>query len=459
MSKFKKIISISLFAGFAGFAAYVNNQALADGDLKSEVPLNSHGAVDVNAHVPLEVQIPMAPKDQINPVPKSLASKFSNDLPAQPNLNVKSYLLTAANSNQIIASYNSYKRVPPASLAKLMLIYIVEQHLASGDLKLDQKIRVPKVAWATGGSRMFLKPGSYVSVKELINGTLVASGNDAAVTLAVHIAGTQDSFVHLMNSEAKKLGMNNTRYATVMGLPAPNEYTCAYDLSLLARSIMLNYPQYFPWFKQKWITHNDIKQPNYNKLLFIYPDATGMKTGSTSYAGYSLVGTAKEDGNPMPLIAVVLGADNRMASANGAKALLKYGFHFFKSKLFYSDKKLIKQVPLYLGKKDLISVGVTKPIWVSYPKDLKDKVQAQLKVDKNLKAPIKKGQVLGKVIFSVKNSVDSEAGDSDGYMNSKNNKKKHDDILLKSVPVVSMEDINLGGLFKRTKDHVKLWWS
>ena len=364
LKKIKKILYFSVLV-------FLNNNLIANIDLnykssystapeltedKMGVPLNSYGAVDVNAHVPLKIQVPKAPKNQVNPVPTSLVEKFPTNLPAKPNLNVSSYLLLEPQSEQIFAEYNSYKRVPPASLAKLMLIYIVEKNLASGELKLEQKLRVPKVAWATGGSRMFLKPGSMVSVKDLLEGVIVSSGNDAAVTLAVNIAGTQDSFVHLMNNEAKKLGMNNTRYATVMGLPAPNEYTCAYDLGLLAKSVMIKYPQFFPWFKQKWIKYGGIKQSNYNKLLFIYPDATGMKTGSTSYAGYSLVGSAKQKNNNMPLIAVVLGADNRMASATGAQALLKYGFHFFKNKMFYSAKVPIKNIPIYMGNKNEIPV-------------------------------------------------------------------------------------------------------
>ncbi len=448
--KIKLILLAGVFLSCGLFAE--DRVAHTDG-----VPLNLYGAVDVNAHVPLESQVPIAPEDQVNPVPESLSSIFSEDLPSQPNLSVKSYALAAAKSGQLLANFNAYKRVPPASIAKLMLLYIVEQRLASGDLKLDQKIRVPKVAWATGGSRMFLKPGSYVSVKELIEGIAVASGNDAAVTLATHIAGTQDAFVHLMNNEAEKLGMDNTHYATVMGLPAPNEYTCAYDLFKLARAVMLDYPQYFHWFSQKWFTYNDIKQPNYNKLLFLYPDATGMKTGSTSYAGYSLVGSASQKDNPMPLIAVVLGADNRMASATGAEALLKYGFHFFKSKEFYKSGEVIKKADVYLGESDQVSVVVKDSVWVTYPKDLKDKIRAQLKLHKTLKAPIKAGDNLGEVVFYIDKS--SKSSDDKADSSGDTDKKSENKIILKKAAVIALNDVAQGGFFKRMKDHVRLFWA
>jgi serine-type D-Ala-D-Ala carboxypeptidase (penicillin-binding protein 5/6) len=449
--KIKLVLLAGVFLGSGVFSE--DRVAHTDG-----VPLNSYGAVDVNAHVPLEVQVPNAPDDQVNPVPETLSSVFSEDLPAQPNLSVKSYALAAAKSGQLLANFNAYKRVPPASIAKLMLLYIVEQSLESGDLKIDQKIKVPKVAWATGGSRMFLKPGSYVSVKDLISGVAVASGNDAAVTLATHIAGTQDAFVHLMNNEAEKLGMNNTRYATVMGLPAPNEYTCAYDLFKLARAVMLDYPQYFHWFSQKWFTYNDIKQPNYNKLLFLYPDATGMKTGSTSYAGYSLVSSASQKDNPMPLIAIVLGADNRMASATGAEALLKYGFHFFKSKEFYKSSEVIKKADVYLGESDQVSVVVKDSVWVTYPKELKDKIRAQLKLHKTLKAPIKAGDKLGEVVFYIDKSSDDKAADR-ADSSGDTDKKSEDKIILKIAPVIALNDVAQGGFFKRMKDHVRLFWA
>ena len=486
MFKSKKILNILVCVSVSTFFANnllasdildsssSNKVTEADPAIKkasSEVPLNSYGAVDVNAHVPLDVQVPKAPANQVNPVPKSLVDKFPSQLPAKPNFKVNSYLLLDPHSGQVFADYNSYKRVPPASLAKLMLIYIVEQHLVSGDLKLDQKLRVPEVAWATGGSRMFLKQGSMVSVQDLLEGIIVSSGNDAAVTFAVNIAGTQESFVHLMNNEARKLGMKNTRYATVMGLPAPNEYTCAYDLSLLAKSVMIDYPDYFPLFKQKWIKYGGIKQPNYNKLLFIYPDATGMKTGSTSYAGYSLIGSAKEKDNDMPLIAVVLGADNRMASATGAQALLKYGFHFFKAKVFYSANDTVKNIPVYFGDKDNIAVGVKNDIWVSYPKELKDKVKARLQVPDNLQAPIHKGQVIGKLVFYVDsssssssshNSASASASDSDSDMSLPNQgqgDQKSNKIILKTSPVFALENISKGSLFKRIKDKIRLWWA
>ena len=464
--------------GFAGLSiassSGANFGANFGADSIAKVPLNKYGAVDVNAHVPIEVQIPPAPADQVNPMPASLVNKFSALLPSQPNLGVRSYLLMDANSGQVIAEKDAYTRQPPASIAKLMLLYIIEQQLASGDLKLDQQIRVPRVAWATGGSRMFLKEHSYVKVSDLIQGIVVASGNDAAVTLAMHIAGTQNAFVHMMNMEAQKLGMKNTHYATVMGLPAPNEYTCAYDLGLLGRAVALDYPQYFSWFGQKMFVYKDIKQPNYNKLLFIYPNATGMKTGSTSYAGYSLVGSAEkvnlDTKKPMRLIAVVLGAKNRMDSATGAKALLQYGFHFFKTKEFFAHKLILKKVRVYSGEQDDLKVGLNEPVVITYPEDLKHKLRATLVMNKTIKAPIHKGKKVGELIFFI-NQDQNQDQDQDQDQDQKQNKSytqvntknimasQVSGVIIYKAPVFAQHGILKGGFFKRFIDSIKLKFS
>ncbi len=365
------------------------------------VPLNKYGAVNVNAKVPYEAQVPPAPADFQAPALNPLVLQWPGVIPTQPDLNVEAYLLMDANSGNILAEYNGNKRLPPASITKLMLVYIAEQQLASGTLHLTDKVNVPQVAWATGGSRMFLKPGSLVTIDQLINGILVDSGNDAAVTLATDIAGSQSSMTDMMNSQAQKLGMTNSHFSTVMGLPAPNLYSSARDLAVLARTMILQFPQNQPWFARKSYTYDNIKQYNFNKLLFIYSYADGMKTGSTAEAGFSLVSTAKMPNDPMRLIAVVLGAPTNNENASASKSLLTYGFRFFQSQMLYPAGKVLTQAPISGGATKTVDVGITQDLYATYPRTSKGKLSADLQLNQNITAPITKGQVLGQVVISL----------------------------------------------------------
>ena len=383
------------------YAATVDNTSTDD----NGVPLNKYGAVDVNASIPLDKQVPAAPADFQAPVISPLAAQFPAEIPAQPDLNVKAYLLMDANSGAILASFNGNDRLPPASITKLMLVYIAEQQLATGALKLDDMVSVPEVAWATGGSRMFLKPGMTVSVQDLITGILVDSGNDAAVTLAMHIAGSQNAMVDMMNAQAQQLGMTNTHFSTVMGLPAPNLYSSARDLAVLARAMITQFPQNQPWFARKTFEFNKIKQYNFNKLLFIYSYADGMKTGSTDAAGFSLVSTAKMPEDPMRLIAVVLAAPTNDQNATDSKTLLSYGFRFFQDRLIYASGTTLTKAVIQDGASKTVPVGVTENVYATYPRTSKGKLSASLELNKDLKAPITKGQVLGQVVVKLGDTV------------------------------------------------------
>ena len=409
-------------------------QPASDNPSNPKPPLNQYGAVDVNADVPANVQVPPAPENFKPHVIKPEVQVWSNLVPAAPILNAKSYLLMDANTGRILVAYNANQRVAPASLTKLMLLYISEKELVAGRIHLNDELMVPTISWATGGSRMFLKPGMQVTVQQLIPGIIVDSGNDAAVTLARHIAGTQQAFVSMMNHEAKRLGMTNTHFTDVMGLPAPYHFSSAHDMGVLAHAIVEDFPQYLPWFKKKSYTFNHIKQANFNKLLFIYPYADGLKTGSTDVAGYSLVSTAKQPHNPMRLIGVVMGAPSPMASATQSKALLTYGFRFFKSRLMYTAGQTIQQAKVYFGAKQQLAIGVEKDLYATYPNNPGQTLSAKLELRKVIKAPIKKGQVLGKVVVT---------------LNGK---------LVTSAPVVALEADAKGSWWRRSVDHVKLWF-
>lgn len=400
------------------------------------VPLNRYGAVNVNANVPYSKQVPNEPKGFKNPEVTSLVSHWKELIPAQPKVKARSYMLVSAQSGQVLAAYNPNHREAPASLTKLMLLYITAKELSHGIININDKVRVPKVAWATGGSRMFLKPATHVEVRKLISGIVVDSGNDAAVTLAKYIAGDQNTFVSLMNQTAKKLGMTNSHFSDVMGLPAPDLYTSAHDMAILARHIIVDYPQYVSWYKQYYFTYDHITQPNFNRLLFIDKNALGMKTGSTNEAGYSLVGAAKQPHNPMTLISVVMGSTSAETSATTSKALLTYGFRYFRDKELYAAKQVIKKPRVYMGKNKYLPIGTQRNLWVTLPRgnDISKKLSAQLKLKKVIKAPIETGETVGHIVV-----------DLDGKQ-------------LRTAPVVALANDPKGDWFRRAYDTIALWF-
>lgn len=350
-------------------------------------------------------------------------------IPPAPNLNLSGYALMDANSGQIIGSKNLDTRLEPASLTKLMTLYIAATALKTGQIHLEDQVRVSENAWKTGGSRMFIKVGSLVPVKDLIQGIVVASGNDATTALAEFIGGTQDSFVNLMNQTAQRLGMNNTHYADPSGLPLPGHYSTPHDLALLARAIIKDYPEYYEWYKQKWITYNNIKQPNRDRLLWRDPTVDGLKTGHTEGAGYCLISSAQRDG--MRLIAVVMGAPNDSGRANDSQGLLNYGFRFYRSHKIYDANQALVQPRTYLGKHKTSSLGLARDLYVTTPVGQSKNIQITVTLnDKRLKAPI------------VKN-------DSYGHVNVLINGN-----LVNTESLIALQDNPTGGFFTRMIDHV-----
>ncbi len=373
-----------------------------------QAPLNKFGSVDVNANVPDEQQVIEKAPGFKDPDIQPLSSKYTAIVPTPPMFNVKSYILTSANTGQVLAANNANLRLPPASITKLMLLYIAEQELQNGTIKLSDVVQVPQVAWGTGGSRMFLKPGEQVTVQQLIPGIIVDSGNDAAVTLATHIAGTQDAFVDIMNQKAQALGMTNTHFTDVMGLPAPAHYSSAMDLAILAKAMITEFPQNQSWFSQKDYTFDGIHQYNYNKLLFIYPYADGLKTGSTDSAGFSLVSSAQEPNNTMHLIAVVLNAPSIMDSATFSKSLLTYGFRNFKDQTIYPANSKLQDLRVYDGSEKTIPVGLSQALTVTVPVASNEKITTTLALPKNLEAPIQAGQNIGTIQVNLgKNTIET----------------------------------------------------
>ena len=324
-------------------------------------------------------------------------------IPPAPDLNAKAYVLMDANSGEILAEKNMDVRLAPASLTKLMTLYITFEALASNQIQLNDKVLISKTAWHTGGSRMFLNPGNSVPVAKLIQGIIVDSGNDATVALAEYVAGSQKAFVPLMNQQAQILQMTNSHFADVNGLPIKDHYSTAYDLALLTQAIVENYPQYYHFFKEKYLTYDHIKQPNRNRLLWEDASVDGLKTGHTKAAGYCLVSSANRDN--MRIIAVVMGAPTDRDRASFSERLLNYGFRFFQTFELYKANTPLSQARAWYGANKEIELGLKNSLYITVPRGEYKHLKAEIKFSHELHAPIQKGTKLGELTVNLNNKI------------------------------------------------------
>ena len=327
------------------------------------------------------------------PMPMPILTKPMANIPAAPDLAATAYILVDANSGYVVAEKNADMRLPPASITKLMTLYIAASFLKAGQLHLTDPITISSAAWHMGGSRMFVNVGSTVPLQEIIDGIVIASGNDASYALAEHIGGTEDSFVGLMNQTASALGMKNTHYANSNGLPAQDHYSTARDISKLASAWISDFPEYYPWFKQRWIAYQGIKQPNRNRLLWRDSSVDGIKTGHTDEAGYCLVSSAVRNGTR--LIAVVMGTQSDEARNNESEGLLNYGFRFYETHKLFDAGATLSTPRIWFGKNKLAKLGVKNAMYVTIPIGQYQNLKASAVINDNLKAPISKGQVCG----------------------------------------------------------------
>lgn len=331
---------------------------------------------------------------QANPVIPVASTAQPSFTPAAPNINAKSYLLMDAHSGKIIAEKNAEERLPPASLTKLMSLYIISNALKSGAIHWDDKVRVSPKAWKAEGSRMFIKVNDEVSVKDLVQGVSVASGNDATIALAEYVGSAEDAFVSMMNEQAKQLGMSNSHFTDSTGLPDPAHYSTAHDMAVLAQAYIKNFPEDYHFFSEKWISYNGIRQPNRNRLLWRYPYADGLKTGHTDDAGYCLIGSATKDG--MRLISVVMGSPNDQVRTDESIRLLNYGFRFYETHKLFSGQQALTHARVWKGKHKEVALGVADDFYVTLPTTSQSKnLQTRLVINASLSAPIVKGQSYG----------------------------------------------------------------
>ena len=324
-----------------------------------------------------------------------------------PALAVKAYLLKDFNSGTIIAANKKDERIEPASLTKIMTAYLTFDAIEHGRLKLNQILPLSEKAWKIEGSKMFIDPKVPVTVDELLHGMIIQSGNDASITLAIGVSGSEEQFADMMNKQATKLGMTSTHFMNATGLPDKNHYTTAQDLMMLATALIRDFPQeYKRLYSVKEYTYNKITQPNRNRLLWLDPNVDGMKTGHTDTAGYCLIASSKHDSTR--LISVVLGAENESMRAIESQKLLNYGFQFFESTLVYKQNQAINTLRVYKGQDKTIAATVSNDFYLTLPKGDYAQVKASMTSQQPLIAPIKAGQTIGKITFSLDGKIINE---------------------------------------------------
>lgn len=329
-------------------------------------------------------------------------------------------------------------RVEPASLVKIMTAYLAFSAIKDKRLDPNQMVNVSVRAWKVdaSSSKMFIDPATPVKVNDLLYGLIVQSGNDAAVALAEAVAGTEDAFVTLMNREAERMGMKNTRFANPHGLPHPDNYTTAHDLSILATRLIADYPDHYKIYSTKEYTYNKITQPNRNRLLWLDPTVDGLKTGHTAAAGYCLISTAKRPNGgsgDRRLISVVLGTVSDQVRAQESQKLLNWGFQNFDTVRLYAKNQAVATPEVWKGSQNQVKIGFTQDVYVTVPKGIADKMKPVLERKDPLVAPVAQNSKVG----TLKMMVDGKP--------------------LTELPVVALEQVNQASIIGRAWDSVRLW--
>ncbi|EIJ0984409.1 TPA: D-alanyl-D-alanine carboxypeptidase [Vibrio vulnificus] len=355
-------------------------------------------------------------------------------VPDAPQIAAKGFVLMDYHSGKVLAEKEMNTKLSPASLTKMMTSYVIGQELERGNISPEDDVVVSKNAWAKNfpdSSKMFIEVGTTVKVKDLNRGIIIQSGNDACVAMAEHIAGSEDAFVDLMNAWASSIGMTNTHFANVHGLDNANLYSTPYDMALLGQALIRDVPDEYRIYSEQKFTYNGITQYNRNGLLWDKSmNVDGIKTGHTSNAGYSLVSSATE--GKMRLIAVVMGTKDMNARKSESKKLLSYGFRFFETVAPHKAGETFVEEKIWMGNKDTLALGVNEDTYVTLPRGQAKNLTASFVLEKELQAPIKKGDVVGKLYYQV-----------DG-----------EDVA--QYPLLALESVDEGSLFSRLWDYLVL---
>ena len=357
-------------------------------------------------------------------------------VPPAPKLPADAYFLIDATTGQVLVDHNGDLSLPPASLTKIMTSYVLAEEVDAGRASLDDMIKVSRNAWSQnpafrGSSLMWIEPGKPVSLGDLERGVVISSGNDASVAVAEHLAGTESSFVDVMNQLGAELGLDNTVYRNPHGLPHPEHRTTARDLATLSVALINGHPEHYKIYKEQSFTYNGIKQYNRNSLLRSDASVDGLKTGYTSEAGYGLVASAQRE--DMRLVSVVLGSASKRTRASENSSLLNYGFRFFQNLRPLSAEVTLVEPRVWKGATESLHAGVLESVVLTVPRE-RTTADINLTVNDQLEAPLSRGDVIGNVQVVRGGEV------------------------LFETPLLVLEDVPSGGFFKRLMDALILWF-
>jgi D-alanyl-D-alanine carboxypeptidase (penicillin-binding protein 5/6) len=360
----------------------------------------------------------------------SLQLAWAQELPHPFAVAAKSAALIDADSGQFLYGQNADERISPASFVKLLTLFLVFDAIDQGQVLLEDKVWISEKAWRTGGSKMFVRQGNRVPLVELIKGIAVVSGNDACVAVAEFLQGNVQAFVEKMNQKLRELGLTNSHVQTVNGWPAPDQYTTARDMALLALAYLQAHPQALQYHQLKEFTHENIHQKNRNSLLWRDPTVDGIKTGHTEDAGYHLLATAKR--GEQRFIAVVMGAKSENIRGREALRLLNYSFRNFVSVQLFKKGDVLLQLPVWKGTQGQVELAAGETGIVTVPITMQADVTWKAQAPEQLFAPIERGQIIGEVAITTKEKV------------------------FKSIPLVANQEIPKAGFFKQAMHTIAL---
>jgi D-alanyl-D-alanine carboxypeptidase (penicillin-binding protein 5/6) len=371
------------------------------------------------------------------PAPRPAALSDSLPVPEAPEVTGEAWLLMDYATGQVLAGENIDKRVEPASITKVMTSYVIAAEMKAGKIKPTDQVMMSEHAWRSGGAGT---DGSYSGFEvnktarlvDMEKGMVVQSGNDAAIALAEHVAGSEDAFASLMNAYAKRIGMTNSHFVNPHGLPAENHYSTARDLALLGRALVRDFPEAYAYNKIKEFKVGQIEQSNRNLLLWRDSSVDGIKTGHTSAAGYCLMASAKR--GDQRLISVVMGSTGENQRAVDSQALLNWGFRFFETHKLYDANQAVAKLKVWKGEADEVQLGVALPLLVSTARGKYSQLKPTMDVPRSLEAPIAKGQKIGTVKVTLDGKVVAQR------------------------PLVALAAVEEGGFFKRLWDSFWMWW-
>lgn len=355
--------------------------------------------------------------------------------PKSPSIEAKSWAMIDARSGQIIAEHNADEQLPPASLTKMVTLYLAFEAIKKGRLDPESTVTVSKKAWKIGGSTMFLEPRMHPKINDLLHGIATYSGNDACIALAEHMDGSEEAFAERMNDKARELGMMHSHFVNATGFPVKGHYSSAMDMAIVGAALWRDFPKQFKLFKEKSYTFDKRTQPNRNRLLWSLPEADGIKTGHTKEAGYCLVGSAEK--KTTRFIAAVFGTKSDRARAQQTKTLIQFGFRNFIT-VRPTERDIRRQVEVFEGVENHVWLKPALPIWVTIPKGSESSLSFHLRYNSPLKAPIRKGQHLG--------TIDAVVGSKDG-----NGK------VIRSFPMIASRAVDQASWISRQWDGLRLW--